>query len=260
MYIILINLKLVPISEEITKLVELNISFSKYDYFGILIPGIFSLILVILLIPIDNFVNLGGLIAAFGNLEIAFIFLISVGIIIISYIIGLLLGGLGSWFLEDQIIGKKLGLPSQNLLQLEQSSKEYKFFKRYRMAYSEQFKKQFLKEFDEFFKGFGHENGDDIFRLCYHVVKEKCPNTFNRLSTFIALYGLYRSLTVTFLIGFGLFLINFILTLNAISLVFFISFPLLSLFCLYKFLQFYRAFSNEIFSSFYVYCLEQEKA
>jgi len=240
-------------------MVDLNISFSKYDYFGILIPGIFSLVLIVLLVPTGSFINLGGLIASFGNLEIAFIFLISVGIVIISYILGLLLGGLGSWLLEDQIIGKKLNLPSQNLFELKETRVNNKFFRRYRASYSEQFQTQFLKEFDGFFKGFDHENGDDMLRLCYHIVKEKCPNTINRLSTFIALQGLYRSLMVTFLIGSFLFLINLILTLSPLSLLIIISFPFLCLFCLEKFLQFYRAISDEIFSSFYVYCLDLKK-
>ena len=247
-------------------MVDLNISFSKYDYFGILIPGIFALILVMLLIPSEFILNLGIYFTSLGNLEISFIFLISVGIIIVSYIIGLLLSGLGSWLLEDKIIGKKLNLPSQNLLKLNESDSESnetnsndRWFKRYRYQYSDKFRGEFLKEFDRFFKELGHNNGDDVFRMCYHVVKEKCPNTFNRLGTFISLYGLYRSLTITFLIGFVMFLVHFILTTNALSLLFFISFPLLSLFCFYKYLQFFRAFSNEIFSSFYIYCLELKK-
>ncbi len=237
-------------------MVDLNISFSKYDYFGILIPGIFALILIVLLVPSEIVVGFGSYFTSLGNLEFAFIFLLSIGIIIISYIVGTLLGGLGSWLLEDLIVGKKLSPPTQNLLQLKETTRKNKLFKRYQKPYSDQFREQFFKEYNGHFKGFEQENGEDIFRLCYHVVKEKCPNTFNRLSTFIALYGLYRSLTVTFLIGFFVFLVHYILTLNVISLIFFVGFPFLCIFCLYKFLQFYKAFSNEIFSSFYVYCLE----
>ena len=118
-------------------MVDLNISFSKYDYFGILIPGIFSLILVILLVPPEMIVGLGSYFTSLGNLEFAFIFLIGVGMLIISYIMGVLLGGLGSWLLEDLVIGKKLDLPSQNLLQLEETEQNYKYFKRYRKPYSQ---------------------------------------------------------------------------------------------------------------------------
>ncbi|MFX1274357.1 MAG: hypothetical protein ACFFBP_01875 [Promethearchaeota archaeon] len=239
-------------------MLDLDVSFSKYDYFVILIPGVLILILSLLVVPEHIFIEFGQILDSWGSLQFAFIFLISVGLIIISYLFGLILSGLSSWLVEEQITGKWLSPQATNLFQLEKT-KGKKRFKRYRQPYSEQFQKKFFEVFDEYFSGIDHEETNDLFRLCYHVVKEKCPNGYKRLGTFISLYGLYRSLIVAFLIGFILYLINVLLTWNVFTLLLMICFPFLIIFCFYKFLTYYRIFADEVFSSFYVYVLDLKK-
>ena len=233
-------------------MLDLDVSFSKYDYFVILIPGVLILILILIIIPPAFFVEIGQIIESFGSLNFAFVFIISVGLIIVSYLFGLLLSGFSAWLIEDQITSKWLSPPAVNLFQLEKR-KTSKLFRKYTQPYSVKFQEKFFDVFNDYFEGIDKEDANDIFRLCYHVVKEKCPNGYKRLSTFISLYGLYRSLILTFLIGFIIYLVNFILTMNPIALLLLIIFPFVCVFCYYKFLTYYRIFSDEVFSSFFTH-------
>jgi len=241
------------------KMLDLDVSFSKYDYFVILIPGVLILIFIVLIVPSQVFVDIGHTIESYGTLQFAFVFIISVGLIIISYVLGLLLSGLGSWLIEDKITSRWLSPPAKNLFQLEKR-KPTRLFKKYSHPYSEKFQKQFFEVFDDYFTGIDHDNANDLFRLCYHVVKEKCPNGYNRLGTFISLYGLYKSLILAFIIGIVLSFVNFFQTMNAIILLLPILFALLSIFCFYKFLIYYRIFADEVFSSFFTYRFDLMKS
>lgn len=238
-------------------MVDLKISFSKYDYFGILIPGFLLLTIIVFLLPFELFFNLSSLLKLLGNLEFAFIFLIGLGIIVIIYLIGVIVSGMGYWLIEGKIISKKLKYPSNHLLQKNERNKSNKFFKKYRSSYSELFRNQFNKTFNDYFKEKNYDENDK-FKLCYHVVKEKSPIAFQRLTTFISLYGLYRNLTITFMIGTFLFLYQIIITHNLIYLVLIFAFPLLSLFCFNNFLKFFRIFADEVFRSFFIYTLEKQ--
>jgi len=233
-------------------MLDLDVSFSKYDYFVILIPGVSILILLLIIVPPSFFVEIGQIIDSFGSLNFAVVFILSVGLIIVSYLLGLLVSGFSGWLIEDQITGRWLSPPIVNLFQLNKR-KPKRWFRKYTQPYSVNFQKKFFEVFNDYFKGIDNNDANDIFRLCYHVVKEKCPNGYKRLSTFITLYGLYRSLILTFSMVFVIYLINFFLTLNIIVLLFLISFPFLSVFCYYKFLTYYRIFSDEVFSSFFTH-------
>jgi hypothetical protein len=234
---------------------ELKISFSKYDYFGIILPGFIILIFFIFIVPIEFYINIGILIDSFGNIGFVFVFFISIGTIIISYIIGSIISGIAYWLIEGLIITKKLKYPSYNLFKNNNGRTSHKFFHDYRKQYTDEFKNNFNQVFHNYFKESKYEDIDK-FKLCFHVVKENSSVTFGRLTTFISLYSLYRNLTITFFIGSILYLYNFIITLNFIFL-FFIGFLLLSIFCFTNFLKFFRIYADEVFRSFYIYILEK---
>ena len=239
-------------------MVDLKISFSKYDYFGIIIPGFTLLILILFLCPLEIFIELSNLLNLFGNLEFAFIFLIGLAIVIISYLFGTIISGMGYWLIEDKIIKNKLRYPSTHLFRTKKTTKGW--FKNYRSNYSDQFREHFNEVFNNYFNSFKKENykETDKFKLCYHLVKEKSPVAFQRLTTFISLYGLYRNLTITFILGTFLYLYKIIITLDLLYLILIIGFPLLSIFCFNNFLKFFRIYADEVFRSFFIYALEKQ--
>lgn len=236
-------------------MVDLKISFSKYDYFGIIFPGILLLIGFFLVIPTDVLINYGSLIDSFGELKFVFIFLIGLSIIFISYLIGIIISEFGAWLIEKKIIGIKLNYPSHNLFQDSYKGK----FESYRKPYSKTFQNQFNKIFNSYFENVNYQEDEDKFKLCFTIVKEKCPIAFARLNTFIALYGLSRNLSIAFLLLIPVFLYNLIVFLNLPLIIFIIICPLLSFFCFLNFLKFFRIYADEVFRSFYVYGLEIEK-
>lgn len=236
-------------------MVDLKISFSKYDYFGIIIPGFTLLILILFLFPLEIFIELSNIINLFGGLEFAFIFLIGLAIVIISYLFGIIISGMGYWLIEGKIIENKLKYPSTHLFQTKETTKS--LFKNYRSKYSVQFRDHFNEVFINYFEKKNYKETDK-FKLCYHLVKEKSPVAFQRLTTFISLYGLYRNLTITFIIGTFLYLYKIILTLNLLYLILILGFPLLSIFCFNNFLKFFRIYADEVFRSFFIYALEKQ--
>ena len=249
-------------------MVNLEINFSKYDYFGIIIPGFVFLLFLIFIFPIEFFINIGNIISSFGNFGFAFVFLISVGIIIISYLFGLIISGIGYSLIEGLIIEKKLKYPSYYLFQTKNKdtsknevdsnneNNSSKLFKRYRRNYSKEFIDNFNEAFNAYFKEDNY-NDTDRFKLCFHVVKEKSPMAFSRLTTFISLYGLYRNLTITFIIGTFLLLYKLVISLNFLLILLIICICLLSLFSFNNFLKFFSVYADEVFRSFYIYALEK---
>jgi len=239
--------------------VEFKIQFSKYDYFGILIPGILFLLFIVLLLPFDVFINLNNTLISLDSLQFVITFLFGTGLLVIAYILGLILSGVGRWIIEDKIIKKSLGYPSINLFKLNMSAGDKKrLFKKYRIAYSSLFINKFNNSFKSVF-GTNDYKGEDKFKLCFTIVKEYCPITFGRMNTFIALYGLNRTLSITFGINFIIYIFYSLYTLNLNLAIFSLILPLLSLFCFSNYLKFLRAYSDEIFRTFYIYSVKVEK-
>ncbi|MFW9882070.1 MAG: hypothetical protein ACFFG0_54090, partial [Candidatus Thorarchaeota archaeon] len=111
---------------------ELKISFSKYDYFGIILPGFVILIFIIFMAPLEFYINIGILIDSFGNIGFVFVFFIGIGIIITSYIIGSIISGISYYIIEGLIINKKLKYPSYNFFKNHYDKTSHKLFHNYR--------------------------------------------------------------------------------------------------------------------------------
>ena len=255
-------------------LVELKIAFSKYDYFGILIPGFLFLTCFFILIPEVIKILIGEMINFLPGLQLSSIFVFSISILVIAYITGLILSGLSRWAIEDFLIKKRMGYPSESLFKTnktggitgkkldllgdEKRNRQLTIFKKYKVPYSDEFRNEFEKEFIRFFnnKRFTME---DKFKLCFNVIKEASPITFGRLSTFIALYGLYRTLSLAFLILTIFVLIRLVFYINLLMFFLLISFPLLSMFCFTNYLKFLKAYSDEVFRSFYIHAFKSNQ-
>ena len=227
---------------------DLKISFNRYDYFGLILPGVLLLISVLFIIPQEIYISLGNSLESFKDLKYAFVFLIGTTLIFFSYLIGMIISSIGSWLIEGYIIKKKINYPSYNLFN-DTSSKR---FKSYKKSYSSTFIEQFNKTYNEYYTGISFQ-GDDKFMTCFHYVKEKCPITYSRLNIFLSMYGLYRNLTVCFIIILSIFTVYFILTLNLILIVIMLLSGGFSIICFYRFLKFFRIFSDEVFRSFFMH-------
>ncbi len=230
-----------------------KITFSKYDFFGILLPSIVLLIAITLILPYDFYSDLSLYLDNFIEFKFIMIGIFSVGIIVLCYIIGMLISGISNWIIEKKIIKKFLKYPSYNLFNQTSS----KWFKSYNASYSHDFINKFNEKFNAYF-GSDFEDEVDRFRLCFEVVKEHCPTSFGRLKTFISLYGLNRNLSITFLSIMVLYIIKSCFGFNSIFIIIIIISPLISYFNFVNFLKFFRIYADEVFRAFYIYQIENK--
>lgn len=230
-----------------------KITFSKYDFFGILLPSIVLLIAITLILPYDFYSDLSSYLDNFIEFKFIMIGIFSVGIIVLCYIIGMLISGISSWIIEKKIIKKLLKYPSYNLFNQTSS----KWFKSYKASYSHDFINKFNEKFNTYFDS-DFEDEVDRFRLCFEVVKEHCPTSFGRLKTFISLYGSHRNLSITFLSIMVLYIIKSCFGFNSIIIIIIIISPLISYFNFVNFLKFFRIYADEIFRAFYIYQIENK--
>lgn len=261
-------------------MVDLKISFSKYDYFGIIIPGIIVLVSIILSLPMQFYIDLGILLKTTGELEYIFIFILGISFIILSYFIGMIISALGSWLIENIVIKKLLNYQTHHLFKSEnkinnpndkvanrtKNAKENKsekkggiFFKKYKEPYSKEFQQQFEIYFGKYFNKIKY-NDEDKFKLCFAVVKENCPITYGRLNIFISLYNLSRNLTISFLITIPILIYNYIIFQNLMFLIGILIALMLIFFFFKNFLKYFKIYADEVFRAFYIYCLEKEKS
>ncbi len=242
-----------------------QISFNRYDYFGILFPGSLVTASLFLFFPeivllINSYINsVGGL----NYLFIAFFSLIG---ILMCYIAGLVVTSLGRWLLEDKIIGKKLGYPGDILFKVNDpgqnnvtpsSHKQGTWLKVYKKPYSPDFIESFNKVFSGYFNATLLKDQKDKFSLCFATVKEHCPATLDRLNTFISLYGLNRNLVAAFLILSGVVVAHAIKIFNALPLIWLFLFALLIYVHFKTFLKFFRTYGDEVFRTFFIFASER---
>lgn len=238
-------------------MVDLQLKFNKYDYFGIIIPGILFIFSIIVLVPFDIYLGLEIFFVSLSSLQSVYIFLISMALIVFAYVIGFVISGIGRWIIEEKIIGKKLKYPSENLFSTDETTKKF-FFQKYKKPYSKQFIGELIKSFNQYFKKIDFSE-DDGFKLCFSVVKENCPVAFGRLTTFLSLYGLYRTLCIEFVLILIIFSIYSIFYVNALIVIILIFLPMLSVICFSNYLKFYKTYADEVFRSVYIYFLENKK-
>ncbi len=228
-------------------MISLRVSFNRYDFFGLIFPGLLLIISIIFIIPQNYYIAIAESLESYKDLKFVFVFLIYISIIFASYLIGMIISSIGSWVIEGYFIKKKLKYPSYNLFNNKNSNR----FKNYRKSYTNTFIEQFNKIFSSYYNGIEF-NDDDKFILCYTYVKEKCPITYSRLSVFLSMYGLYRNLTVCFILILPILLVNFMLSLNFFMIFLMTISFFFSIICFIRYLKFFRIFSDEVFRSFYM--------
>jgi hypothetical protein len=237
-------------------MVELKISFSKYDFFAVIIPGFLILVSTLILLEKGFFILLENTLNTFNVLNFVFILIFGTVVIILSYIIGLNVSYFSSWLIEGKIIKKWLKYPSVNLFTHRKSGK---LFKSYRRSFSKSFQKKFKTTYNDYFKD-DFEKDQESFSLIHAVIKENCPVSFSRLTTFISIYGLLRNLSLSIIYPMivGIY-IGIISSSGVLITIFIISLAIIPYSCFRGFLKFFRTYANELFKSFYVFCLQSQK-
>ncbi len=168
-------------------------------------------------------------------------------LVLISYIIGHLISLSSSSLFEKLIIKYLLGYPSYNFFTDKPIG--FKIIKKIFGLYS--YKSQYSifvkKKINSKFKRIFNLNFKDVdnFNLCFHFVKENSPATYNRLLTFISIYGFCRNLSMNLLI------IAIILIFNSYFTFGFIIIVLSYLFFL-RYLKFFRQYGDEVYKTFII--------
>lgn len=208
-----------------------SIPFSLYDFFGYLAAGALYLIVA------DH--ALGGL----GLLQKEPPFALQVFWLICAYVVGHVNAHWSSWLLEARI-ARKLGPPSETLFAKEPR----RLFAHFRSPLPKEHATKILDKYETMTGS--REPGETMYLFCFHHVKEHCPQASARISTFIALYGFARSMTLAAM-ATALVLAGLAYTQqdpHAWQLAGLTAVAAVTLF--YRFLKFYRLCSVEVFSSF----------
>jgi len=212
---------------------------SVFDFFAYFLQGFLLLIGIAILLNIE----VGGIIST-TNLFLDLV------VVVVSYILGHVISELSRWLIEGKLVKRHLGYPSDFVFSEERN--KMPFFSEYLSTYSKEFISDFKEVFNKKYANkFSRIDDYNAFLLCFHTVKENCPNAFSRLNIFISMYDFSRNLTLVFLIYAVIFTAisisrsDFTWILGVfLSLIFAFIF-------LKRYLKFFKAFANEVYYSFY---------
>ena len=239
---------------------NLKSPFSFFDLFVYLVPGLIFSFTVVWFFLLEN--GASKIVDFFSNTkDFKYIFFFLT--LIVAYSLGHVVSSLGSLIFEKLLVKKYLGYPTKNLFSNEKNRKWP--FKSYGNNYSPQFIEHFCKTLENYF---GEFENQDKFMLCFTFVKENCPTTFGRLNTFISLYSFTfvkencpttfgRLNTFISLYNFSrnsaaaLIVLSISLFLKSYFLYGIITLLLAFLFT-FRYLKFFKLYSNEIFMTFYI--------
>lgn len=224
-----------------------NVKFplSAFDFFAYFIQGLLLLVGFCYLLDINTLE-----IFTSNNLFLGFI------VIALSYILGHGVAEISRLIIEGGIVKKYLGYPSDFMFKERQKGRL--LFKDYFRPYSKEFIKEFKTAYSWYYKNkFPRIDDYNSFRLCFHTVKEKCPNALSRLEVFISMYDFNRNLSMVFLIYGGMFLV---IAITAGELVWLLGSALsliLAFVFLLRYLKFFKSFADEVYYSFLNYVMEK---
>ncbi len=259
---------------------QFRVPLTLYDLFGYLIPGIlffalfpisydFSLIMNGLkeLVQIGKFTTPKDfLILKMKDFYITTVWYSIFYTILISYLMGHIIAGIGSFFYERIIIDKFLKYPTANLFKLRSYNGilEDKIFKvvhwlpswakgwvfgNYRRPYSQEFQVKFSEKFQITF-GFLPNHQSDIFWTVFAYIAHHCPASFHRATHFLNLYGFSRNLSFMFLMfSTSLILFDFYHHLSIDYRLIFLYIFLAGVF-FWQYLKFFRRLNDEIYRAF----------
>lgn len=213
-----------------------KLPFSIYDFFGYLAAGF------IICAVIDYVLGLGWLVQEKITILQGTLWFIA------AYIIGHINANISSWILEQNLIGKILKRPNIILFKDKDSLPQ---FHRYLFpGYYTSLPHDLIERLTTTARVNGIEVGGENFFHHARTIVKKSKETWERMNTFLQLYGFCRNVSFALLISAALFSTEWLLTEHRQSAIYsFICF-IASIGMLYRYLKFYRQYSYEMFTSY----------
>lgn len=220
---------------------DVKFPLSIFDFFAHFLQGF--LLLIGLMVAFS--VNLASVLTSESTLLVLLI-------VLISYILGHIIAELARLLYERGIIKKLFGYPSDFVF--EESKREIPLLNFYLSPYPPEFISEFKEAFSKYFNGkFSKVSGYNSFLLCFHTVKEYCPNASSRLSIFISMYDFSRNLSFVFLVYAIALVVGGILEKEFFWVLGGIISLIISIIFLLRYLKFFRTYANEVYFSFFTY-------
>ena len=227
---------------------ELKIPFTFYDFFGYFLPGLITVLAIILLyVPSHDVKILKAMVEAVSKMGIVS----GVSSILLCYVLGHFMTSLSSWILEKIILHKLLPniLPENRLI----------FTKGQKGLFSTEFTGKFRTIWERYFNNeIDKVDKSEIFWLCNSVVVDECPNIYSRVFVFLSFYGFARTMSLIF----GLSAIGFAVRLLAnrfevSSLLLLIGSVISCAVFSYEYLRFLKYHRREVFYGFYIHIADK---
>lgn len=211
-----------------------RIPFAIYDFFGYLASGF------LLVAGIDYSLRLHWILGRdYPNSE-------WILWILTAYVVGHINAHLASWLLERKML-KVLRYPSQNLFDIRKAPLRIlsPYFAPLPHSVALSIQKQY-KEMNPH-----GQFGEELFLYCYHLVKEKSPNSYSRVQVFLNQYGFCRNMGFALLciVPFAIFGAYTNRSVETAAIAFLC--PFLSCVLILRYLKFFRLYSVEVFLSFW---------
>jgi hypothetical protein len=163
-----------------------KIPFTVYDFFGYLSSGFVVLISILV-----AFVGYKPLLTAPS-------LLVSILLIVLSYIAGHVVANIAGDILESRIVRGRLGMPTEALMGSGKPSRVGKVV--FRSYYSSLPASVITRVKQRARKNGVTDHGEALFLHCHAVLKSD-PTVQSRLSTFLNLYGFCRNMTIALVLA-----------------------------------------------------------
>ncbi len=186
---------------------EISLPFDVYDALGYLTPGVLFLVVLALVIGPDRLLPMTVPLNHIRN----FWALYGLVFLMVSYLLGHVLSGLGKFLLEGTFIKLIGGHPSDYIIGLVDEDRKNYFTRLFRSATRRSNKKFENKFRAEYLTCFGVEvpgsaatraDKEDCFWNCRSYVTENYKATWDMSLRFLSLSGFFRTSSFTFLILF----------------------------------------------------------
>jgi hypothetical protein len=223
----------------------MKVPFSVYDFFGYLAAG--AIVMFAWALTSTGFWILTGDIPV----------VVSVGLVLLGYLLGHTIAAISSWLFEQQVVRRVLG-PSEEILMNERqmSGSLSSIFPTYGKPLPEDISNAVLAKA----RGEGISSGGRaLFLHCLTAVRRDSA-TAERLSTFLNLYGFSRNASLACAISCFIFLLAALKQCHCCCasaghhtmLQWSILACVLSAFLFFRYLKFYRHYTQEVFLSYHV--------
>ena len=237
---------------------ELRIPFTFYDFFGYFLPGLVTmLIIIVLLSPSHDIEGLKPIAETIQKIQL----FPGLCIVLLCYAIGHLVSSISNFLLEKQILRRFFPdkIPENRLFPSDKK-KQSLFSEELTRKLKEIAEKEFKIKVDEI----EEKNRSEIFWLCSAVVVNECPNIYSRVFVFLSFYGFARTMSFIFGISTLAFVVKQLLKLSVghsfwdwSSLWIVIPCGIVCGTFLYEYVRFLRYHRQEIFYGFYNYAVSK---